>query len=92
MQMRFDGFLGFPGGLVDDDDASLEAALQRELSEELGIEKNMITFSEKDYLYSFTFKEKNVCLHFFTKELTLENLRHVEKCEAVQRNSDLEVM
>ena len=35
MQMRFDGTLGFPGGVVDEGE-SPEEAVSRELSEELG--------------------------------------------------------
>ncbi|KAG1961931.1 U8 snoRNA-decapping enzyme [Pimephales promelas] len=35
MQMRFDGLLGFPGGLVNPNKETLEAGLSRELHEEL---------------------------------------------------------
>ncbi|KAF5903470.1 U8 snoRNA-decapping enzyme-like [Clarias magur] len=37
MQMRFDGLLGFPGGLVKPSEESLEAGLSRELKEEMGV-------------------------------------------------------
>ena len=35
MQMRFDGTLGFPGGIIDEEE-SPEEAVSRELTEELG--------------------------------------------------------
>lgn len=34
MQVRFDGYLGFPGGLVDEGETSISDALNREFKEE----------------------------------------------------------
>ena len=44
MQMRFDGTLGFPGGVVDEGE-SPEEAVSRELSEELGNNSLLMSLS-----------------------------------------------
>jgi len=38
MQMRFDGTLGFPGGFLEKEEQPVNG-LNRELSEEIGLEK-----------------------------------------------------
>ena len=38
VKVRFDGLLGFPGGLVDDDE-SVEQGLNRELEEEINLNR-----------------------------------------------------
>uniref|UniRef100_A0A8C7YI16 U8 snoRNA-decapping enzyme n=1 Tax=Oryzias sinensis TaxID=183150 RepID=A0A8C7YI16_9TELE len=85
MQMRFDGLLGFPGGLVNPAEESLEAGLSRELLEELGLE---IPISEEDYVetcyapaLSWTSKSKLI-LHFYVKKMEEEQIREVEKAAA----------
>uniref|UniRef100_A0A3P9I7A6 U8 snoRNA-decapping enzyme n=1 Tax=Oryzias latipes TaxID=8090 RepID=A0A3P9I7A6_ORYLA len=85
MQMRFDGLLGFPGGLVNPAEESLEAGLSRELLEELGLE---IPITEEDYVetcyapaLSWTSKSKLI-LHFYVKKMEEEQIREVEKAAA----------
>ena len=48
MQVRFDGTLGFPGGIVDHgSEESLEQTLSREFFEEVG---SRLTFTEEDHV------------------------------------------
>lgn len=78
MQMRFDGRLGFPGGFVDKTDASLEDALLREVSEEMGDLPCGFQFLPEDYLFAFRCEEKRYCLHFYSKEVTFSEFLSIE--------------
>ncbi|XP_048343121.1 U8 snoRNA-decapping enzyme-like isoform X2 [Sphaerodactylus townsendi] len=79
MQMRFDGRLGFPGGFVDLQDVSLEEGLNRELREELGPGAAFLRVAECDYVSSHVSeKPQQVVAHFYTKQLSLEDLRTIE--------------
>ncbi|XP_063792373.1 U8 snoRNA-decapping enzyme-like [Pseudophryne corroboree] len=93
MMMRFDGRFGFPGGFVDTKDSSLEEGLNRELREELGSTFNTLEVTEKDYRSSQAreFPQKGVT-HFYTKELTLEDINAIEKEAASAKDHGLEVM
>ncbi|XP_066927637.1 U8 snoRNA-decapping enzyme-like [Clytia hemisphaerica] len=79
MQMRFDGRLGFPGGFIDDEDASLEAGLQRELLEEMGELPNDFEVQSKDYMFTYQFEERKYCLHFFCKKVTFDDFKLIER-------------
>ena len=67
----------FPGGKVEANE-SLEAALRRELREELGIEANVL-----DEFYSTThhYPHKSVELHFFNCAIASGELRAIEVAE-----------
>ncbi|XP_072884741.1 U8 snoRNA-decapping enzyme isoform X2 [Hemitrygon akajei] len=85
MQMRFDGKIGFPGGFVDPRDNTLEDGLNRELGEELGWDGKGLQITEVDYASSHATEAlpQKVVAHFFTKRISVEELRKVEMC-AVQ--------
>ncbi|XP_044161455.1 U8 snoRNA-decapping enzyme-like [Bufo gargarizans] len=93
MMMRFDGRLGFPGGFVDARDSTLEEGLNRELLEELGPAFNTLKVTEKDYRSSQVreLPQKGVT-HFYTKELTLEELEAIEREGMFAKDHGLEVM
>ncbi|KPP75081.1 U8 snoRNA-decapping enzyme-like [Scleropages formosus] len=91
MQMRFDGLLGFPGGLVNPSKESLESGLSRELREELGM---AIDVSPEDHFSSsLSHSGPKLVAHFFTKKMTEAELREAEAA-AVTKATDhgLEVM
>uniref|UniRef100_A0A1A7YBM3 U8 snoRNA-decapping enzyme n=1 Tax=Iconisemion striatum TaxID=60296 RepID=A0A1A7YBM3_9TELE len=97
MQMRFDGLLGFPGGLVNPSEETLEAGLSRELLEEVGL---AVPISEEDLVETrfaptcSDFKPRSrLIIHFYIKKMEEEQIREVEKaavCTAVDHG--LEVM
>ena len=89
--MRFDGRLGFPGGFVDYDDKSLEDALYRELSEEMGLLPKKFEILTSDYLFTHRFEEKKYCLHFYGKEVTPNEYLQIEKRDGVQNYDGFEV-
>lgn len=92
MQMRFDGRLGFPGGFLDPRDISLEEGLNRELCEELGPGAASLHLAEKDYLSSHASEQpQRVVMHFYAKQLSLEEFRMVEEGAIQAKDHGLEV-
>ncbi|XP_060586532.1 U8 snoRNA-decapping enzyme-like [Ruditapes philippinarum] len=77
MQMRFDGRFGFPGGHINNGEKTI-VGLNRELKEELGLDISEFGFKETDYAVTYLHKVKKFVLHFFVKEVTLENLKTIE--------------
>lgn len=76
--MRFDGHIGFPGGLVDEGENPVEA-VNRECWEEIGWRGNV---TQENLLFIHANKSHGVkrpCLltYFFGKELTEEALSNV---------------
>ncbi|KAK0134989.1 U8 snoRNA-decapping enzyme [Merluccius polli] len=86
MQMRFDGLLGFPGGLVNPLEESLEAGLSRELMEEMGMAPPV---SEEDHVASCyapptsssssSSSTPPLITHFYVKKVEEEQIRALEK-------------
>ena len=91
MQMRFDGRLGFPGGFIDEEDASIEAGLQRELVEEMGELPKDFEVQSKDYMFTYQFEEKKYCLHFFCKEVTFDEFKLIERRPEIEPFEGFEV-
>ena len=77
MQMRSDGLLGFPGGLVDPGESPLQA-VNRELEEEIGLDLSRHRLEESDHVISFLNKKKVLVLHFFGKEVSLQEFKEIE--------------
>ena len=78
MQMRFDGLIGFPGGLVDPGEDPL-SAVNRELEEEIDLDLERFRFSEENHVVSCIHEKKNLVLHFYAKEVTLEEFKSIER-------------
>lgn len=91
MQMRFDGYIGFPGGLVDagEDDVS---SLNRELKEELNLDLSKHKITPKEYIISHYNKNTGIGLHFYALEMTLEELNEVERRSFLAKDYGSEVL
>ena len=79
LQLRFDGLMGFPGGIVDEDITCIESiidALQREVNEEINY---IDPIGVDHYFYSFYNKSKRFVSHFFAKEITLSEADNLER-------------
>ncbi|XP_013419203.1 uncharacterized protein LOC106179938 [Lingula anatina] len=78
MTMRFDGYIGFPGGIMDDGE-TLEFWLNRELEEEIGLDLTRHSFTKEDHVLSHVIHKKKLLLHFYCKRVTLEECLEIEK-------------
>ena len=77
MQLRFDGYIGFPGGFIDPTDKSWEDGLNRELNEELNINQKF-HINKSNYLFSSLCKDRQLVLHFYVKEVSYEDFKIIE--------------
>ena len=82
MQIRFDGTLGFPGGVVDKGETP-EVAVNREMCEELGCSPDSCVILETDHVMSQVSYKTRFCLHFYAKQITLATLQQMERSAIV---------
>ena len=66
MVLRFDGSLGFPGGLLDGNETP-EDGLNREMLEEIALDMNSFRFVRKDHVMSHVNRRKEFVTHFYAK-------------------------
>ena len=89
MHLRFDGRLGFPGGLIDQGE-DIEEALNREIQEEMGDGNPLVT--AQDWMQTNFSKTDNILLHFYCKELTKEEFFNLEKRGLQAKEYGVEVL
>ena len=92
LQLRYDGLLGFPGGIVDEDITSLESiidALQREMEEEMNYSDPI---GVEHYIYSYYCAKKRIISHFFAKEISLSEAQQVEQTFSKARDFPMETL
>uniref|UniRef100_A0A0K8SAH5 U8 snoRNA-decapping enzyme n=1 Tax=Lygus hesperus TaxID=30085 RepID=A0A0K8SAH5_LYGHE len=77
MQLRFDGHMGFPGGMVDAKE-SPEDAVNRELVEESGLGPGQVHVTEDDLLVVHHSPSKRLILHLFVKKVSLDLFCEIE--------------
>ena len=81
MQLRFDGALGFPGGLIDPGEVIVDG-LNRECSEEIGLDPKYFV-TEDDLVFSaFTTKSPRwprLEMHAFAKEVSAQDYLRIEQ-------------
>jgi len=76
MHLRFDGRLGFPGGIIDPGE-TIELALNREISEEMGPGNPEVL--ETDWISSTYSPGQRLLMHFYCKEISKEEFHKLEK-------------
>lgn len=78
---RFDGKLGFPGGIVSDlavPDATLEEGLNRELEEEMALDMSRFAFNSSHYVISHYCPRANLILNFYAQEVSEQAFKEIE--------------
>ena len=85
MHLRFDGYLGYPGGLIDPGETIIEG-VSREIKEEIGIDQSDFKLTKQDFVCRMTVpyqkpgrKHKKSHLFFFSKEVSEENFLLMEE-------------
>ncbi|XP_049804302.1 U8 snoRNA-decapping enzyme-like isoform X2 [Schistocerca nitens] len=78
MQMRFDGYIGFPGGLIDEGEDVI-TGLNRELVEEMNISPTRNLIKDENHIVSHWNKSTKLVLNFYAVEVTMDELFHIEK-------------
>ncbi|XP_013419208.1 uncharacterized protein LOC106179942 [Lingula anatina] len=91
MNMRVDGYIGFPGGIIDDGETP-EEGLNRELEEEIGLDLTKHSFCKGDHLVSHVNHRKGMVLHFYCKRVTLEDCFEIEKSTLHAKEYGIEVL
>eukprot|EP00731_Ephydatia_muelleri_P037397 Em0459g4a len=91
MQCRFDGTLGFPGGIVDFGETP-EASVTREFVEEVGVAVGDVVFEEKDHIVTHVSDHTHFCLHFFAREVDLDTFVAMERKALLSKDWGQEVM
>ena len=79
MQMRFDGTIGFTGGLIDSTDENVCDGLNREFGEEINMNKSKVAFEQMNHLVTHVHHSSRLILHFYLKEISLGLFNEIEK-------------
>lgn len=94
MQMRFDGAIGFPGGLLDgvkDGQEDPVSGLNRELEEEAALDTNRFAIKQTDHVFTHVNQKKRLVLHFYAKEVTKEEFSQIEQAVMTAADWGIEV-
>jgi len=79
MQMRFDGNLGFAGGLLDHGSESAVEGLNRELEEEINLDLKKYPLSQEDHICTHVNDKKKLVMHFYAKEMKKTEFLEIER-------------
>ncbi|XP_064489085.1 U8 snoRNA-decapping enzyme-like isoform X2 [Ornithodoros turicata] len=78
MHLRFDGLLGFFGGIVEEGEPP-SVAVTREMREEGNLDTNKFTVNEADHLVSLVSHDSKLLTHFYALEVSSDEMDHIEK-------------
>jgi len=79
MQMRFDGYIGFPGGFLDSTDETVVDGLNRELVEEINFDVDKHKVTQDNYFMSCVCSHKKLVTHFYVIEVTVSQYADIER-------------
>lgn len=77
--MRFDGFIGFPGGFIDPTDKTIVDGLNRELVEEIHFDLDKHRLMQDHHVMSCVCSHKKLVTHFYAVEVTSAQYEDIEK-------------
>ena len=88
--MRFDGYLGFPGGLVDHGEEIIPA-LNRELEEEINLDQTRFQVKHEDHIISHVNVKNRVICHFYALCVSLTEFEEIERAALSSKEHGREV-
>jgi len=91
MQLRFDGYFGFPGGIIAEGEDIL-SGLNRELFEEVNINVQKHPVKEEHYVVTHWCSNKKLLLHFYAVEVSIDDLKVIEEEAVKARDYGTEVI
>jgi len=91
MQLRYDGYLGFPGGLIDDGEDIINA-INRELAEEMNVNTILHQVNHRDHVISHWSEERKLVLHFYKLKVKMSELVEIEKNALLAQDYGSEVI
>lgn len=91
MQLRYDGYFGFPGGLIDANEDFVNA-VNREMAEEMNLDINLHSVTNDDHVISHWSERKNLALHFYKLKVTMTELIEIEKRALLAQDYGSEVI
>lgn len=91
MQLRYDGYFGFPGGLIDANE-DIVNAVNREMAEEINLDTTKHKVSHDDHVISHWSQKKNLALHFYKLKVNMSELIEIEKRALLARDYGSEVI
>jgi len=91
MQLRYDGYFGFPGGLIDAGE-DFVTAVNREMAEEMNLDTTIHSVSHDDHVISHWSEKKNLALHFYKLKVNMTELVEIEKRALLARDYGNEVI
>lgn len=91
MQLRYDGYYGFPGGLIDAGEDFVNA-VNREMFEEMNLNTTVHSVNHDDHVISHWSEKKKIALHFYKLKVTMTELIEIEKNALLARDYGSEVI
>lgn len=78
MQLRYDGYFGFPGGLIDAGE-DFVTAVNREMAEEMNLDTSKHSVNHDDHVISHWSEKRNLALHFYKLKVNMTDLIEIER-------------
>ncbi|XP_060874361.1 uncharacterized protein LOC132948083 isoform X1 [Metopolophium dirhodum] len=91
MQLRYDGYFGFPGGLIDAGE-DFVSAVNREMAEEMNLNTTIHSVNHDDHIISHWSEKKNLVLHFYKLKVNMTDLIEIERQASLARDYGTEVL
>lgn len=77
MQVRFDGYIGFPGGLIEEGEDAV-FSLNRELKEEMDLDLTKFSVKSSNHVISHFNEKIGLKVYFYALEVSMDELKKIE--------------